>query len=1125
MFKWTKETAAPRSTCGAQVKHKAVRQGRALFDRSLPVYVTVEDNPDVVIDVGSKLKLRCGPQSDNSDEQTPILPIKPARLGDSGQYACLPSGQDWRNVTVRVVPGRAGPEALALQQIQEEAPTLASADLPQSLALPAGSNYVFTCNPTAGNPTPSLSWQKNGEPMVDASILDLEFPPWSLVLEDLNMQDAAIYTCTLQNSAGSVQHEFKLEVYDSNGGRSPVYVKPEENKTVFAGSFVVFVCDAETRSVTWVRRDESDSQQVQDTEWVQKHEVKRSTPFDRSLPVYVTVEDNPDVVIDVGSKLKLRCGPQSDNSDEQTPILPIKPARLGDSGQYACLPSGQDWRNVTVRVVPGRAGPEALALQQIQEEAPTLASADLPQSLALPAGSNYVFTCNPTAGNPTPSLSWQRNGEPMVDASILDLEFPPWSLVLEDLNMQDAAIYTCTLQNSAGSVQHEFKLEVYDSNGGRSPVYVKPEENKTVFAGSFVVFVCDAETRSVTWVRRDESDSQQVQDTEWVQKHEVKLRVVGTTVSPSLLLILDNSLSSLGPNSTSFNFKVLRLLNATLSQDTTEVEDLPERNPDEETGTVDETEELRAPYFPKLDKMHRSVIKPAGNMIRLKCNAEGNPEPNITWYKDWVPPVRQLGAIQYGRWSMVLEDIVTSDSGNYTCVVCNEYGCINFTYKVEVMERLPHRPYIKEGFPKNQTVLSGSNVQFECPTISDLEPFIQWIKVNFSDIIEKNSTEKPKGVVLQVAAESLTSDALTSPQLRCWSRERLHHRPIFTESLKNTTVVLGSTARFQCRILSDLHPHIEWYRLHSKNARLPHRPYIKEGFPKNQTVLSGSNVQFDCPTISDLEPFIQWIKVNFSDIIEKNSTEKPKGVVLQKERERLHHRPIFTESLKNTTVVLGSTARFQCRILSDLHPHIEWYRLHSFDHDLDLNITHNTSNMVKTNTMANVVPEIFEIKNVTEEDEGWYTCVAGNTLGWSQSTAYLRVVDSLDTEPTSVHQSHPMLLNIFLGVLCIVLVLGSVVTIAMIRRLKREKMKKLLAIENARAAVVTQWIKKVIVEKQSLSDAECPQDALVTPTFLRIRACYWSQHQGQKHADSEGPRLIRISSCSWNGVPRFSPVI
>jgi hypothetical protein len=37
-------------------------------------------------------------------------------------------------------------------------------------------------------------------------------------------------------------------------------------------------------------------------------------------------------------------------------------------------------------------------------------------------------------------------------------------------------------------------------------------------------------------------------------------------------------------------------------------------------------------------------------------------------------------------------------------------------------------------------------------------------------------------------------------------------------------------------------------------------------------------------------------------------------------------------------------------------------------------------------------------------------------------------------------------------------------------------MKKLLAIENARAAVVTQWIKKVIVEKQHLAEAAAAHD-------------------------------------------------
>lgn len=38
----------------------------------------------------------------------------------------------------------------------------------------------------------------------------------------------------------------------------------------------------------------------------------------------------------------------------------------------------------------------------------------------------------------------------------------------------------------------------------------------------------------------------------------------------------------------------------------------------------------------------------------------------------------------------------------------------------------------------------------------------------------------------------------------------------------------------------------------------------------------------------------------------------------------------------------------------------------------------------------------------------------------------------------------------------------------------REKLKKILAIETARAAVVTQWTKKIIVEKQTLSNDQDP---------------------------------------------------
>lgn len=64
------------------------------------------------------------------------------------------------------------------------------------------------------------------------------------------------------------------------------------------------------------------------------------------------------------------------------------------------------------------------------------------------------------------------------------------------------------------------------------------------------------------------------------------------------------------------------------------------------------------------------------------------------------------------------------------------------------------------------------------------------------------------------------------------------------------------------------------------------------------------------------------------------------------------------------------------------------------------------------------------------------------------------------------------------GVLFVTAVAGIVWSY---HRLKREKMKKLLAIETARAAVVTQWTKKVIVEKQNLMNAQNIDDSLLMP--------------------------------------------
>lgn len=87
--------------------------------------------------------------------------------------------------------------------------------------------------------------------------------------------------------------------------------------------------------------------------------------------------------------------------------------------------------------------------------------------------------------------------------------------------------------------------------------------------------------------------------------------------------------------------------------------------------------------------MVRVVYKPSGNIFRMRCAANGFPEPNVTWSKNNQPIVgRSSGKVKTNKWSITLEELIPADSGNYSCKVCNEVGCIDFTTRLEVQGKI-----------------------------------------------------------------------------------------------------------------------------------------------------------------------------------------------------------------------------------------------------------------------------------------------------------------------------------------------------------------------------------------------------------------------------------------------------
>lgn len=59
--------------------------------------------------------------------------------------------------------------------------------------------------------------------------------------------------------------------------------------------------------------------------------------------------------------------------------------------------------------------------------------------------------------------------------------------------------------------------------------------------------------------------------------------------------------------------------------------------------------------------------------------------PNITWYKNKGTPIsRSYFKPSYGKWSLALDELTKADNGNYTCKICNELGCIEHTYTLQI---------------------------------------------------------------------------------------------------------------------------------------------------------------------------------------------------------------------------------------------------------------------------------------------------------------------------------------------------------------------------------------------------------------------------------------------------------
>ncbi|XP_039203554.1 fibroblast growth factor receptor 3 isoform X2 [Crotalus tigris] len=204
-----------------------------------------------------------------------------------------------------------------------------------------------------------------------------------------------------------------------------------------------------------------------------------------------------------------------------------------------------------------------------------------------------------------------------------------------------------------------------------------------------------------------------------------------THIGQKLLRIINVSYNDSGLYSCKKRHSMEMLKNFTVrvTESPSSGDDEDERDDEED----DDSEDGAAPYWTHPIRMEKKLLAvPAANTVRFRCPSAGKPLPSISWLKNGkeFKGEHRIGGIKlrHQQWSLVMESVVPSDRGNYTCVVRNKYGEIRHTYQLDVLERSPHRPILQAGLPANQTVVIGSNVEFHCKVYSDAQPHIQWLK-------------------------------------------------------------------------------------------------------------------------------------------------------------------------------------------------------------------------------------------------------------------------------------------------------------------------------------------------------------------------------------------------------------
>ncbi|KAM6091970.1 neuronal cell adhesion molecule isoform 28-T31 [Theristicus caerulescens] len=553
---------------------------------------------------------------------------------------------------------------------------------------------------------------------------------------------------------------------------------------------------------------------------------------------------------------------------------------------------------------------------------------------------NIVIQCE-AKGKPPPSFSWTRNGTHFDIDKDAQVTMKPNSgtLVINIMNGGKAeayeGVYQCTARNERGAAISN-NIVIRPS---RSPLWTKEKlEPNQVREGDSLVLHCRPP--------------------------------VG--LPPPIIFWMDNAFQRL-PQSE----RVSQGLNGDLYFSNVQPEDTREDYicyaRFNHTQTIQQKQPISVKVFSAKPVTERqpvlltptgstsTKVELRGNVLLLECIAAGLPTPVIRWIKEGGELPANRTFFENFKKTLKIIDVSEADSGNYKCIARNILGSAHHVISVTVKAA----PYWITA-PRNLVLSPGEDGTLICRANGNPKPNISWLangvpiaiapedpsrKVDGDTIIFSHVQER-SSAVYQCNASNEYGYLLANAFVNVLAEPPR----ILTPANKLYQVIADSPALLDCAYFGSPKPEIEWFK-GVKGSILRGNEYVfhDNGTLEIPVAQKDSTGTYTCVARNELGKIQNEVQLEVKD---------PTMIIKQPEYKVIQR--------------YGQVS-FECIIKHDstLLPTVIWLK---------------DNNELPDDERFLVGKDNLTIMNVTDKDDGTYTCIVNTTLDSVSASAVLTVV-------------------------------------------------------------------------------------------------------------------------------------